>query len=51
MNKEQKKKLKAQFKKNEQDELLASLPMSIDDLKGLLSFLNRESAPECDHTL
>ncbi|WP_144395620.1 DUF2695 domain-containing protein [Pleionea sediminis] len=51
MDKEQKKKLKTQFKKNEQDELLASLPMSIDDLKDLLSFLNRESAPECDHTL
>jgi len=25
--------------------------MSIEDLKDLLSYLNRESAPECDHTL
>ncbi len=46
-----KKKLKALFKKNEQDKLLASLPMSLDDLKDILSYLNRESAPACDHTL
>ena len=51
MNKEAKKKLKAQFKLNEQDALRASMPMEISDLKDLLSFLNRENAPECDHTL
>jgi len=51
MDKEQKKKLKAQFKQNEQDEIRASIPMSIDDLKDLLSYLNRDSAPECDHSL
>ncbi|MEZ8188021.1 DUF2695 domain-containing protein [Shewanella sp. 5S214] len=51
MDKEQKKKLKAQHKKNEQDEIRASIPMSVDELKELLSFLNRQSAPECDHTL
>jgi hypothetical protein len=51
MDKEQKKKLKAQFKKNEKDDLLASFPLSVDELKDLLSYLNRENAPECDHTL
>lgn len=51
MDKEQKKKLKAQYKQDEQDEIRASIPMGIDELKGLLSHLNRESAPECDHTL
>lgn len=51
MDKEEKKRLKAQFKKNEQDSIRASIQMSIDVLKNLLSFLNRENAPECDHTL
>lgn len=51
MDKEHKKKLKAQYKQNEQDEIRASIPMEIDELKDLLSYLNRESAPVCDHTL
>lgn len=51
MDKEQKKKLKAQYKQNEQDEIRASIPIDIDELKDLLSYLNRESAPACDHTL
>ena len=51
MDKEQKKKLKAQYKKNEHDEIRASIPLGINELKNLLSHLNRESAPECDHTL
>ena len=51
MDKELKKKLKAQYKQNEQDKIRESIPMSIDELKGLFSHLNRESAPECDHTL
>jgi len=51
MNKEEKKKLKAQYKQNEQDAIRASIPMSIEGLKNLLSFLNRKEAPECDHTL
>ena len=51
MDKEEKKKLKAQYKQNEQDAIRASIPMSIEELKNLLSFLNREEAPECDHTL
>lgn len=51
MDKDQKKKLKAQFKQNEQNNLIASLPLPIDDLKELLTFLNRENVPACDHTL
>ncbi|MBQ4831590.1 DUF2695 domain-containing protein [Alteromonas sp. MMG017] len=51
MDKEQKKKLKARFKQNEHGNLIASLPLSIEVLKELLSFLNREEAPNCDHTL
>ena len=51
MDKDQKKKLKAQFKRNEQDALKSSIPMEIGELKELLSFLNREDAPPCDHTL
>ncbi|BAZ94903.1 uncharacterized protein FOKN1_2532 [Thiohalobacter thiocyanaticus] len=51
MDKEKKKKLKAQYKQNEQDAIRASIPMGIEELKSLLSFLNREDAPECDHTL
>lgn len=50
MDKEEKKKLKAQYKQNEQDAIRASIPMEIEELKDLLSFLNREEAPECDHT-
>jgi hypothetical protein len=33
MDKDQKKNLKAQYKKNEQDEIRASIPMSVDELK------------------
>lgn len=51
MDKEEKKKLKAQYKRNEQEAIRASMPMSIEELKSLLSFLNREDVPECDHTL
>lgn len=51
MNKEEKKKLKAQYKQNEQDAIRSSMPMRLEELKDLLRFLNREEAPECDHTL
>jgi hypothetical protein len=51
MDKDAKMLLKAEFKKNEREALEASIPMKIDDLKELLSFLNRASAPACDHTL
>ena len=51
MDKEEKKKLKEHYKQNEQDTIRVSIPMNIEHLKDLLSFLNREEAPECDHTL
>jgi intein/homing endonuclease len=51
MDKKEKKKLKAQYKQNEQDTIRSSIPMSIEELKSLLSFLNRAEAPECNHTL
>lgn len=50
MNKEDKKILKALFKQKEQDALRASIPLEITDLKDLLTFLNRNNAPACDHT-
>ncbi len=49
MDKGEKKRLKAQFRKNEQDVLRVSIPMGIEELKGLLSYLNRADAPECNH--
>ena len=51
MDKDQKKRLKAEFKRKEQDALKSSIPMEIDELKDLLSFLDREDVPPCDHTL
>lgn len=51
MDKEEKKRLKAHFKKTEEVALRASIPMRIEDLTELLCYLNRESAPECEHTL
>lgn len=51
MNEDEKKRLKAQYKQNEQEALRASIPLEIDQLKALLSHLNREDAPACDHTL
>ena len=46
-----KKALKAKFKQQEQQTLLDSLPMKSARLKELFSYLNREDAPACDHTL
>lgn len=51
MGKDLKKKLMALFKRNKKDALRASIPMEIGELKDLLSFLSRELAPPCDHTL
>ncbi len=51
MDKEEKKRLKAQYKQNEQDKIRSSIPMSIGELRDLLSFLDRDDAPDCDHTL
>lgn len=51
MDKKRKKELKAQFKNDEQEEIRASIPISVDNLKDLFTYLNRGSAPECNHTL
>lgn len=51
MDKEEKKKLKAQFMQREQDKLRTSIPIGIDELKALFIYLSRDSAPACDHTL
>jgi hypothetical protein len=51
MDKAEKKRLKAAFKKKERDELRASIPMALDELKALFRYVARKSAPPCDHTL
>lgn len=51
MNKDDKKKRKALYKQAQRDALAASLPMSIEQLQALFVFLDREDAPDCDHTL
>lgn len=42
--------LKAQARATEQQKLLESLPMEISNLKDLLSHLNKDPAPPCNHT-
>lgn len=42
--------LKAQIRAAEQQKLLALLPIDVETLKDLLSFLNKDPAPACDHT-
>jgi len=37
--------------KQEQEKLVASIPMSHQDLRELFDHLDREGAPQCDHTL
>lgn len=48
---ERKRDLKAQVRAAEKQKLLDSLPIDIPMLKELLSYLNRDTAPPCDHTL
>ena len=48
---DRKRELKAEFKAAERRKLQESLPMEVDTLKELLSYLGREGAPPCDHTL
>lgn len=47
---ERRRELKAQVRVAEQQALLASLPVDIETLKDLLSHLNQDSAPPCNHT-
>lgn len=48
---DRKRELKAQFRDAAEKRLIASLPLDIQTLKDLLSYLNREAAPACDHSL
>lgn len=43
--------LKRAWKQQEDQKLLASIPMPLVDLRALFDYLDRDDAPECDHTL
>lgn len=43
--------LKKAWKQREQERLVASIPMPHRDLRALFDHLDRDGAPECDHTL
>lgn len=47
---DRKRELKAQVRAAEQQKLLDSLPVDIQTLKDLLSYLNKDPAPPCNHT-
>ena len=42
--------LKALAKASEREALIASLPVDVSTLKDLLSYLNKDPAPPCNHT-
>ena len=43
--------LKKAWKEQEHQKLVASIPMSHQHLRDLFDHLDREGAPQCDHTL
>ena len=47
---DRKRELKAQVKAAEAKKLIESLPLDIPTLKDLLSYLNKDMAPPCNHT-
>ena len=47
---DRKRELKAQARAAEQQKLLESLPMEIATLQDLLSYLNKDTAPTCNHS-
>jgi hypothetical protein len=51
MTPERKKQLKAEFATNEQRKIREAIPMDVSKLKELLTYLNREDASPCDHSL
>jgi hypothetical protein len=51
MDKAEKKRRRAEFKRMEREALRASIPMALDALKNLFRHVARNSAPPCDHTL
>jgi len=46
-----KEELKKAWKQQDEQKLVASIPMPHQDLRGLFDHLDREGAPPCDHTL
>ena len=46
-----KEELKKAWKQQEQQKLVASIPMPHQDLRDLFDHLDRKDAPSCDHTL
>jgi len=42
--------LKKAWEEQEHQKLVASIPMSHQDLRDLFDYLDREGAPQCDHT-
>ena len=49
-SKEYKKALKKKFKKEEENTLLDSIPISLDDLQNLFMYLNNLDNFNCDHS-
>ena len=47
---DRKRELKAQARAAEQQKLLESLPIEVSTLKDLLSYLNKDPTPPCNHT-
>ncbi|HSS51642.1 MAG TPA: DUF2695 domain-containing protein [Thermoanaerobaculia bacterium] len=43
--------LKKMWREQEHQKLIASIPMSLQDLRALFDYLDDEGAEECDHTL
>jgi hypothetical protein len=43
--------LKSAWKEQERQKIVASIPMSHQDLRDLFDYLDREDAPPCGHTL
>jgi hypothetical protein len=46
-----KKELIKAWEQQEQQKLITSIPMPHQDLRDLFNYLDRETAPPCDHTL
>lgn len=46
-----KEELKKAWQDQERQTLISSIPMTHEDLRALFDFLDREDAPQCDHSL
>ena len=50
-NDSRKDELKKAWKEQERQKLVSSIPIPQQDLRDLFDYLDRENAPQCDHTL